>query len=553
MPEKVPAGYIRVSSDEQAQHGISVEAQRDILKAWGVMRQSPAVRIYEDPGFSGKSTDRPALQRLLADVRAGQIAAVVVWKLDRLSRSLRDTLAIIEDVFQPAGVTLHSVTESIDTGTPSGRMMLNILASFAQLEREQDSDRVVMAHKHLARDCRYLGGHVALGYRIDDTRHFQLDPVAAPIVRRVFEMYLARSGYTPILDYLNAQPLTVTRRRSPWGKSDLNYLLANEIYAGTYIRRLGSDKRSKVTAPEVIRVPGGVPAILTPDEWARVCAMRAENRRQSALYKSGTVYPLSGLARCGVCGQLMLLHYGGKARDGARERYYLCRARCVPAARRELLEAAVYQIVEDVRAFPDLVRQASAVANTYAEARAADNASAAAPARADLIRVRKRIAQITDYIAEAGSAAPRSLMADLQRLEAEETTLLARIETLSRPVAVFDSDILIAALSACQNLKNRPPQEVKPLLQAAIRTVLVHPDRVEVSFRCSLCGGDDPPAHILHQLPFPPQKKKGPKPPLMLTVRPSSEPLPDALAHADPLLSCGLADAIRDVSREADV
>ena len=173
--DKLIFGYSRVSSEEQAQHGISIDAQRQILEGYAAMT-SQTIRIYEDAGFSGKNTDRPALRQLLADCRAGSVSAVVVWKLDRLSRSLRDTLTIIEDIFQPRNITLVSVTESIDTSTPSGRMMLNLLASFAQLEREQDSDRVVMAHKHLARDCQYLGGHVPLGYRIDQDKHYQLDP-----------------------------------------------------------------------------------------------------------------------------------------------------------------------------------------------------------------------------------------------------------------------------------------------------------------------------------------------------------------------------------------
>ena len=162
MSEKLCFGYSRVSSDEQAAHGISIDAQRNILQGYAAMT-AQQIRIYEDAGFSGKNMNRPALRQLLDDCRAGSVSAVVVWKLDRLSRSLRDTLSIIEDVLQPRGITLVSVTESIDTSTPSGRMMLNMLASFAQLEREQDSDRVVMAHKHLARDCKYLGGHVPLG------------------------------------------------------------------------------------------------------------------------------------------------------------------------------------------------------------------------------------------------------------------------------------------------------------------------------------------------------------------------------------------------------
>ena len=256
-------GYSRVSSEEQAQHGISIEAQRNILEGYAAMHTS-TIRIFEDAGFSGKNTQRPGLQQLLAACRSGSVSAVVVWKLDRLSRSLRDTLTIIEDVFQPRNITLVSVTESIDTSTPSGRMMLN-----------QD-------------------------------KHYQLDPDSAPVVRRVFEMYLSRSGYTSILEYLNSYTFPGTRK-TPFGKSDLKNLLHNEIYSGTYVRRLGADPRHRITSPETIRVPGGVPALLTPDEWTRVCAIRDQSKTAAGIYRARLVYPLTGLVFCASCGSLMHL------------------------------------------------------------------------------------------------------------------------------------------------------------------------------------------------------------------------------------------------------
>ena len=497
MP-RYAAGYIRVSSEEQAQHGISVEAQREILKAWAIVQQAGDLVLYEDPGFSGKNTDRPALRQLLADVRAGTVAALVVWKLDRLSRSLRDTLSIIEDELQPMGVALHSVTESIDTSTPAGRMMLNILASFAQLEREQDSDRVVMAHKHLARDCRYLGGHIALGYRVDEDRRFALDPVTAPIVRRVFEMYLARTGYSQILEYLNTEAAQFCRRRTPWGKSDLNYLLKNEIYAGVYTRRIGQDGRSKVSSPEVIRIPGGVPAIVTPEEWARVCALRAANRTQSAAYRARTVYPLSGLVRCGVCGALMPLEHGGKARDGSVERYYTCRRHCVRPARLEAIEAAAAASVAALAAQPEIIRTACAVANEYAAAATEDNLAAAAPVRADLARVRREEAKITAFIADQGADAPRTLAAQLRRLEAEELTLQARLDALLRPVTTYDPDLTVSALTACQSIQKKPPEEQKSLLQRALTAIRVTDQEFQIVLAWHTYGGDDPPAYICH-------------------------------------------------------
>ena len=497
--EKYCLGYSRVSSEEQAAHGISIDAQRGILEGYAAMTSQP-IRIYEDAGYSGKNTNRPALQQLLADCRAGGASAVVVWKLDRLSRSLRDTLAIIEDVLQPRGITLVSVTESIDTSTPSGRMMLNLLASFAQLEREQDSDRVVMAHKHLARDCKYLGGHIPLGYCVDAEKHYQLDPETAPVVRKVFDLYLSRSGYAAILDFLNARPFPGTRK-TPFGKSDLKNLLKNEIYAGTYVRRMGADPRHRITAPETIRVPGGVPAILSPDEWQRVCALRKQSEHAAALYTSRQVRPLSGLVHCAVCGALMPLIYAGKDRDGTIQRYYSCKGKCARPARLEHIQDAVYSVLEQTALSGPEIAAACAVANTYADAADQDNALEAAAVDRRVLEINKRISSIVSFIAGSGAAAPASLADDLRRLEKDRDDLRARAAALRRPATRYSAEATVSAITACAGIKKQPPDQQKALLQAAVYKVLVSDEDYKILFNWHTGCGDEPPHPVLQLIP----------------------------------------------------
>ena len=463
---------------------------------------SQPIRIYEDAGYSGKNTNRPALQQLLTACRSDAVSAVVVWKLDRLSRSLRDTLTIIEDVFQPRSITLVSVTESIDTSTPSGRMMLNLLASFAQLEREQDSDRVVMAHKHLARDCKYLGGHIPLGYCIDADKHYQLDPVTAPVVRRVFEMYLSRSGYTPILDYLNSFTFAGTRK-TPFGKSDLKNLLKNEIYSGTYVRRMGADPRHRITSPETIRVPGGVPALLTPDEWQRVCALRSQSERSAAIYNTRLVYPLTGLVHCAVCGALMPLNYGGKDRDGSVQRYYTCRAKCARPARLEHIQEAVFSMLEQMTLSKMEITTACAIANSFSDAADEDHAAEARAVDQQVIEINKRIASIVSFISGHGSAAPASLADDLRRLEKERDDLQASAAVLRRPASRYDAPATVAAITACAGIKKQPPDQQKILLQAAVNKVLVSDEEYKIIFNWHTGCGDEPPHPVSQSSPRP--------------------------------------------------
>lgn len=490
-------GYCRVSSDEQAAHGISIEAQRDILRGYAAMSQSQ-IRIFEDAGFSGKNTDRPALQQLLAAVRAGGVSSVVVWKLDRLSRSLRDTLSMIEDIFSPAGVTLVSVTESIDTSTPSGRMMLNLLASFAQLEREQDSDRVVMAHKHLARDCKYLGGHIPLGYTVDAEKHYQLHPVLSSVVRRVFEMYLSRSGYSDILSYLNSPSVfPLTGKKKPYTKQDLYFLLQNEIYSGTYVRKIGADKRHKVTSPETVRVPGGVPAILSPEEWQRVCAIRKQNASAAASYQAVNVYPLAGLVLCSVCGRVMSVRHGGKTRAGEIERYYRCASSCVRPARVESVEDAAYTAISYFLRDPETIRRACAVANSFSDSAGAEDMQTISRLESRLLQISKENARLIAYI-KTHETAPASIMDDLVALESEEKEIRQRLEVLRRPRPKYDADQLKALLLSAANIKEEPPDVRKLRCQAAIHGVVVSDTSYQVLFMCPTSSGDEPRQYVQH-------------------------------------------------------
>ena len=163
--------YARVSTEEQAKEGFSIDAQLNILSAWAVVKGYQVADRYIDDGYSAKNLNRPAVQRLLEDCRAGAIDAVVVWRLDRLSRSLRDTLTVVEDVFRAKNVEFISTTESIDTTTTSGRLMLNILASFAQNEREVNEERVRTVSMDLARQCVHMGGTPPYGFSVGADRH----------------------------------------------------------------------------------------------------------------------------------------------------------------------------------------------------------------------------------------------------------------------------------------------------------------------------------------------------------------------------------------------
>ncbi|MBR3505174.1 MAG: recombinase family protein [Clostridia bacterium] len=191
MKSRHAALYIRVSTDSQADEGYSIEAQKDMLEGYCRSRGWKDYEFYIDGGFTGSNIDRPEMKRLIGEARAGRISQVVVYKLDRLSRSQKDTLFLIEDVFNPAGIGFTSLNENMDTSTPMGRAMLGIMSAFAQLERETIRERTRMGMKERVRTGLWMGGgHPPFGYDYDSDRGVLVPNADAETVRLIYRLYL---------------------------------------------------------------------------------------------------------------------------------------------------------------------------------------------------------------------------------------------------------------------------------------------------------------------------------------------------------------------------
>ena len=166
-------GYIRVSTDEQAKEGISLADQEARLTAYCQAKEWELVRIYRDEGESGKSLDRPGIQKLISDLKANGIDVVVTVKLDRLTRSVRDLGTLIEDLFD--GCALASVEESLDSSTANGRMVINLLGTVAQWEREIVSERTTAALR-FKQEQGFRVGRPPYGFKVEKGKLVELMP-----------------------------------------------------------------------------------------------------------------------------------------------------------------------------------------------------------------------------------------------------------------------------------------------------------------------------------------------------------------------------------------
>ena len=206
--------YTRVSTDKQADFGVSLEAQNEKVRAMAVVHGAELVEVITDAGESAKSLSRPGMNRLLALVDSGAVNVVIVAKLDRLTRSVKD-LAILLDRLTKRGVSLISVAESLDTGSAAGRLVLNIMVSVSQWEREAIGERTkdAMRHKKATGQCV---GNIPFGQRLAaDGVHLEADPAEQGILARIRELNVAGFSSRRIADELNRQGLT-TRRGTAW-------------------------------------------------------------------------------------------------------------------------------------------------------------------------------------------------------------------------------------------------------------------------------------------------------------------------------------------------
>jgi site-specific DNA recombinase len=315
--------YTRKSTDEGLdQEFNSLDAQREAAEAFIKSQVAEGwVAIpdnYDDGGFSGGNMDRPAMKRLMADVQAGEVDAIVVYKVDRLSRSLMDFSRIMETL-DAAGCSFVSVTQQFNTTHSMGRLTLNILLSFAQFEREIISERTRDKMSAARKKGKWVGGHPFLGYDIDhETRRLVVNPQEAEVVRGIFEVYREKASLLDTLREVNARGWErkrwLTRANQlkgggPWDKNNLYSLLTNISYSGRV-----------AYGGEVY--PGEHAALVDEAAWEQVQAVLKANGKSGST-RTPTDAALRGILYCAHCNAPMLHSFSVK-HGTRRYRYYSC-------------------------------------------------------------------------------------------------------------------------------------------------------------------------------------------------------------------------------------
>jgi DNA invertase Pin-like site-specific DNA recombinase len=358
MPRAEPsrkrcAIYTRKSSEEGLEQEFnSLAAQREACEAYICSQRHEGWVVarahYDDGGFSGGNTERPALQRLLADIRSSRIDVVVVYKVDRLTRSLADFARLVE-IFDTQGVSFVSVTQQFNTTSSMGRLTLNVLLSFAQFEREVTGERIRDKIAASKRKGMWMGGNVPLGYDASEGA-LVMNPVEAETVRRIFSLYRELGSVRRIKEEADRLGLQTKRRVTtngterggkPFLRGHIYSLLSNPIYAGQ-IAHKGQ------------LFPGRHPALIDDETWTAVrdrLAANAGNHRHKV--KSAEPSLLAGLL-VDTRGERLTPSHAVK--KGRRYRYYVSasliteagtdRAQGWRLAAREVEEAVITTLID---------------------------------------------------------------------------------------------------------------------------------------------------------------------------------------------------------------
>lgn len=317
--------YARVSTEEQVKEGFSIAAQLQTLRQYAQIYNWEVIDEYVDEGISGKSVKgRPEMKRLIKDVENERFDAVIVWKISRLSRNMLETLMIL-DKFEKYNVKFISYSENFDTSSPIGRLVLQIMASIAEMERNTLAENVKLGMKQRALEGRWNGG-VVFGY---DTvkKELVINEKEAEVVQLIYHMYANGKGLRAISNHLNKAGYK-TKRNRYFSINGVAQILDNVIYNGkiSWLKFEHWDsKRRKGKNPNPILVEGKHEPIISDELWSVVRA-----RRKSKSFKqrqSNEPFLLSGLLRCPDCGQGMVPSITTHTRkDGTKRkhRYYVC-------------------------------------------------------------------------------------------------------------------------------------------------------------------------------------------------------------------------------------
>ena len=290
VEKKIAGIYIRVSTEDQAREGFSLGEQEEKLRQLCKYKDFEIYKIYKDAGISAKNMkDRPAFQQMLEDMKAGKLNYIVAYKLDRVTRSVRD-LEVLISTLEQYHCFLICDRDDVNTSTANGRFFVRMLTVLSQLEIEIVSERTKFGLNGAIK-AGHIPGKVPLGYYRDTDKTLKVDVTTKDIVLRIFELYLEGKSYQTISNILNEEKV-LSPNNKKWCDSTIDRIINNKIYMGDYERyKYDTDKETELFIDVV-------PPIITRAMWEEVQKQKEKNQRS---YCRNRVYIFFQKLVCPTC------------------------------------------------------------------------------------------------------------------------------------------------------------------------------------------------------------------------------------------------------------
>ncbi|MCB2354716.1 recombinase family protein [Clostridium estertheticum] len=483
--------YARYSSDNQRDE--SIDAQIRAGEEYAERNNMKIVKQYVDKAKSATTDKRPAFQEMIKDSSLGLFNTVIVHKLDRFSRDKYDSV-VYKRKLKSNGVRLVSIVENLD-GSPESIILESVIEGMAQYYSANLAREVMKGMKETAYQARHTGGQPPLGYDVNEEKKYIINDAGAEVVRKIFDMYINGYSYASIIDNLNDRGYK-TRLGNSFGKNSIYSILDNEKYSGVYIFNKTSKKDAfgkrnshlSKDDSEVIRVDGGMPAIISKETYQKAKEMMVARKRAPGANKAKEIYLLSGLIFCGECGSAM---QGNRRKPVNKPMYisYRCGSRLQKRncdnkeIRREYIEEFVLSELErnilNDKAIPIFVKKI----NKHIQEQSKNEKSSTEIIVKELEGIDKQISNIVTAITQGFAYEEfKTKMVDLKERKTKLEVTLIEQEHRSQAPKITEEQVKNLFLMFRGFVKERNMPECKKFIQNYVDKVIIFKDHVEVIF-----------------------------------------------------------------------
>lgn len=484
--------YARFSSDMQRNE--SIDAQIRASEKYAAQNDYIVINKYIDRAKSATTDQRPQFQQMMSDIVSTDVDAIIVHKLDRFARNRYDS-AIYRNIMKKNNVVLLSVLENLND-SPEAIILEAVIEGYNEYYSKNLAREVEKGKRENAIQCKHVGGIPPLGYDVDPvTKKLTINRFEAEAVKMIYSMYLDGCGYSEIIFNLNQRGFK-TKRGNAFRKNSIYEILKNEKYTGVYIYNKSAAKsadgtynRHKYkTDDEIIRVPDGIPQIISQKDFDKVQIKIQQRRRKTATYKAKHDYLLTGKIQCGICGSI----YVGNARKAnsthpeyisyrcSRKNGSLkCRNREI---RKDTIESIVLSRLADYFFDESVLSGLSKAYNEYIAGQDTSLNNRIQGIEDDLSDIDRQISNIVNVVAQTGSAALSDRLKELEQERAEKLYLLSSLQEQLHSNRIDDKSLKMAFQKAKEMLKSGNLATQKLIVNTYINCVKLYPDRIEIIF-----------------------------------------------------------------------